>query len=118
MMRVPTLEEDFSEITMRINGKAVKGRNVYDFFVAEEEFDKLSPQICNDGHLGCLNVEVEAIHLMVSSSGDSFSQEDYKSMERGEFIVGNEKDTRKKLKNNNIPERKITAKSRIFGFKN
>ena len=117
MMRVPIKEEEFSKLEVEVGEVWTKGRNVYGFFVSEEDFQEIAEEeFLSDGHLGPLNCEVDAICLMTSASFSNFSKEDLEKAERGEFIVGNKPDTIKKIEKYNLPviEIKIWHKFKDF----
>lgn len=117
MMRIKTTEDDFPKIQMKISGKIISGRDIYGFFVSEEEFKKLSPKVCSDGYLGPLNRKVDRINLMGSKVIDPDPEYD-KAMDRHEFIAQSEFNTIKKLNEYGLPVRKINFIRRLIGYNN
>lgn len=114
MMRVPIKEGDFPVLFVKIKEIWLEGRDVYGFFLKEEEFQEIAEdEFLSDGYLGPLNCHTDAIHLMNSSSSDNFSREYWEKIDRAEFIAGNEPDIIKKIKKHNLPVRRIRIWHRL-----
>lgn len=108
-------EEDIPSIAMKIRkfGK-VEGKDLYGFFVTNEEFSgKLRHVYCQDG---CYDIPVvrydhgESIvlhrEIQIEESKESSREYDKKVL-KGSFIMQNESNVENKLKELNIPIRKI-----------
>ncbi len=116
-MKMTINEKHFPEIFMKINRKYTKGRNFFDFFLKEDEFREVSPEICRK-ESGLLDYETTQIHLLRSNSEmESPSREFMKKVNEGSFIVGSEAFTENLLDEHDLPKRRINLPSRMFGFK-
>jgi hypothetical protein len=114
-------DENIPSVTLRIRGgRKVKGRNLYGFFVTNEEFaDKLAQIYCSDGIYDVPVLEYktgESIILATRYSEDTKSMKDSqtdassefsKKIEAGTFIVQSDINIRKQLLMHQIPIRKI-----------
>ena len=116
-------ENDFPVVTFKVKGIGkVSGRNVYGFLVKEEEFKKISPEVCFDGWIKTPVVKYEkgeAIKLTTgSSSEESFSKKYLKEIEGGKFVSGGCLWMKDKLQELDIPIREIKIRHRLgWSFK-
>ncbi len=108
---IPNAVIDESEFIRLVINKT-SGRDVYGFFVTDNEFQELKKHICNDGYYNIPEIsydESEPIKLAVSGKATApLSKEFLRKVKNGEFISSHEVNVKKLLQDKNIAIRKIT----------
>ena len=83
MMRVLIVEEDFPKLFAKIKKTRFEGRDVYGFFLKEEEFQEIAKdEFLSNGVLGVLDYKTDTIHLMRSEDPSIIFDEYLQQMKR------------------------------------
>ena len=113
-------EDNFPAISMGIKNRGrVEGRNLYGFFVTNDEFfGKLSQIYCGDGfyEVHYLKYEKgEAIDLrpIIENPPKEMHDEFLRNVKEGAYCMGSDANVIKTLKKENIPVRKIMLWHRL-----
>lgn len=104
-------ESDFPRIVMKIGNRDVEGREVYGFFVTEEEFQtNVAKKYCFDGLYDVPIVQYERnepIRIGVGNPSSPPSKEFLKKVSEGAFIKTSEVNVKNTLKELGVEIREI-----------
>ncbi|MFZ2969930.1 MAG: hypothetical protein WA063_02175 [Minisyncoccia bacterium] len=110
-------ESDFPKRVMKIGNRNVEGREVYGFFVTEEEFQEtVAKKYCFDGYYDVPLERYDRNEPILMSGGNprhSLSQEHLKKVSCGKFIVTHDTNVKSTLNELGVKVREIKWYHRI-----
>ena len=118
-------EDEFKKVRSKVGGQSIRGRDVYSFFLTEEEFKSMSPFVCCDGWftnpvlsygkgevIDC-KIGISETSLAEYATGHEESAKYLEEIEGGKFVVGGYLWMKDKLQELDLPIREISIWHRL-----
>ena len=117
MMKIAITEDDYPRIKMKVCAKNVEGRDVFGFFLKQEEFERVKSHLTSNGALEPLDWVTPWLYMLENPHNNATEDREFrKNIKKGNYIFGSEASIIELLSEYGLPLRRINLIREIVGF--